>query len=317
MQCARAGRLRNERGSTLALMAVMLFAMLALAAFAIDLASLRDAESRGSAHRGCGRARGRECVPGPSLDRSRRRSIEARNRALRDRTARTWCGPTRSMSDELDPEPTNTYGWGKVRRLARPLEGRRRSTSFPTARRSGPGSGMPGVSTFFGGLLGVPSGHVQAKSTAWATTQGPTVNCLKPFVMPDMWYESDKTTQDVNGNNYMDPITHGHGQGAGWRVVEVPAADHRREGLLRAVRSRQCAIPVTAADRLRQRLRADLPGVTRQTSAFRSYSSRRLATATPAGRERMGNAFWLLDLDTRLKTSSEEVERRLRQSRDR
>src|SRR3954471_20610659 len=35
----------NERGSTLALMAVILFATLALAGFAIDLASLRSARS--------------------------------------------------------------------------------------------------------------------------------------------------------------------------------------------------------------------------------------------------------------------------------
>ena len=45
----------------------------------------------------------------------------------------------------------------------------------------------------------------QAKSTAWADNAGPTVNCLKPFLMPDMWYESDKTTQDKNSNNYMEP----------------------------------------------------------------------------------------------------------------
>ena len=50
-----------------------------------------------------------------------------------------------------------------------------------------------------------PFGHVQTMATAWANNAGPTVNCLKPFVMPDMWYESDKTTQDVNSNNYMEP----------------------------------------------------------------------------------------------------------------
>src|SRR3954453_7301898 len=43
------GLVRNRRGSTLAMMAVMLFGMLALSALAIDLASLRDA--RGEAHR--------------------------------------------------------------------------------------------------------------------------------------------------------------------------------------------------------------------------------------------------------------------------
>src|SRR6188768_3995567 len=42
---SRGGLVRNERGSTLALMAVLLFGMLALSALAIDLASLRSARS--------------------------------------------------------------------------------------------------------------------------------------------------------------------------------------------------------------------------------------------------------------------------------
>ena len=44
-------------------------------------------------------------------------------------------------------------------------------------------------------------------ATAWAIDAGPTVNCLKPFVIPDIWYESDKTNEDVDSNNYMDPST--------------------------------------------------------------------------------------------------------------
>jgi hypothetical protein len=31
------------------------------------------------------------------------------------------------------------------------------------------------------------------------------VSCLKPFLIPDMWYESNKTQQDKNNNNYMEP----------------------------------------------------------------------------------------------------------------
>ena len=62
-----------------------------------------------------------------------------------------------------------------------------------------------GVGTFFGGILGKPFGSVIAKSAAWANNAAPIVNCLKPFLIPDMWYESDKTTQDKNNNNYMEP----------------------------------------------------------------------------------------------------------------
>ena len=84
-----------------------------------------------------------------------------------------------------------------------------------------------GVATFFGGLLAKPYGHVQAMATAWATNAGPTVNCLKPFLIPDMWHESDKTTQDVNRNNYMEPdaTAHGNQSGGGEQWFYQPAAN--------------------------------------------------------------------------------------------
>ena len=76
--------------------------------------------------------------------------------------------------------------------------------SSRTARRSGPGSGTPASRRSSGGCSDSVRSR-QAMATAWATNEGPTVNCLKPFVIPDMWYESDPTTQDVNDNHYMDP----------------------------------------------------------------------------------------------------------------
>ena len=73
----------------------------------------------------------------------------------------------------------------------------------------------PGVQTFFGGLIGKPYGHVQAMATAWASNEGPTPKCLKPFLIPDMWFESDKVNQDKNNNNYMEPDATANGNGQG------------------------------------------------------------------------------------------------------
>ena len=66
MSAARRG-LRNERGSVVVMMAVTLFAMLALSALAIDLAALRDGKAEAQTRRGRDRARRRERVPGHAL----------------------------------------------------------------------------------------------------------------------------------------------------------------------------------------------------------------------------------------------------------
>jgi hypothetical protein len=68
-----------------------------------------------------------------------------------------------------------------------------------------------GIRTFFAKLLARPFGHVQAMATAWASNSGPRTNCMKPFLIPDMWHEANKTTQDVNGNDYMEPEATGNG----------------------------------------------------------------------------------------------------------
>ena len=46
------------------------------------------------------------------------------------------------------------------------------------------------VGTFFGGILGRPFGSVTAKSAAWANNAAPIVNCLKPFLIPDMLFSN-------------------------------------------------------------------------------------------------------------------------------
>ena len=85
--------------------------------------------------------------------------------------------------------------------------------------------------------------------------EGPTPNCLKPFLIPDMWFESDKVNQDKNSNNYMEPDATANGNGNGQDGGEqwyLPALPTRR--LLRAVRPNRDESR-RAADRLREQTR--------------------------------------------------------------
>jgi hypothetical protein len=210
---SRGGLVRNRRGSTLALMAVLLFGMLALSALAIDLASLRDA--RGEAQRAAdaialGGASAFYDMPqgDPSA------TDTATNRALSVARQNMVRGDTIYVNNPTIRDMTNKYppgtilNGGKVRSIEAsggPTWLRVEILPAIDSQKVRVWVRRNNVGTFFGGILGKPFGSVIAKSAAWANNAAPIVNCLKPFLIPDMWYESDKTTQDKNNNNYMEP----------------------------------------------------------------------------------------------------------------
>jgi hypothetical protein len=153
-----------------------------------------------------------------------------------------------------------------------------------------------GIRTSFAKMLGKPFSHVRAMATAWATNDGPLVNCLKPFVIPDIWYESDKTTQDVNGNNFMEPNATGPGNtqtGEIWKFQPPSAGgndyylpfdpsvpddpSHPQTGYGSAMRSGE-----------------GFPGDVGTPMLIKPQTGNGNGNPAP---ERMGNAFWLLDLD--------------------
>ena len=224
------GRLGNERGSVVVMVAVSLFAMLALAALAIDLSSLRD--TRAEAQRaadvialsGASAFRDMPWTDAKTADSARNRAFEvARKNKVR--------------ADTLDVRPFPTLTGGQMNKKAGPFAwGTMQVTvdstkdvtiiTIPDSQKVRVFVRRAGVATFFGGLLAKPYGHVQAMATAWATNAGPTVNCLKPFLIPDMWHEADKTTQDVNRNDYMEPgaTANGNQQTGGEQWFYQPSA---------------------------------------------------------------------------------------------
>jgi len=294
------GGLGNEHGSTMALLVVTLFATLALAALAIDLASLRSARSEAQraadavALAGASAFKDFPWSEGPTVDLAGQRALDiARMNQVRTDTI-----------DVQNPVVTNTtYGWGSVRVIETP---QLTLNIIPDSQKVRAWVRHAGVQTFFGGLLAKPYGHVQARATAWATTDGPVVDCLKPFVIPDMWFETDTLTQDVNKNHYMDPIEVNPGSeqdGESWKFQPpsiggddfyIPFDPNASPDPL--------GRPQTGYGSPLRSGVGDYPGDVGLPLV--------LATQTGAGNtdpsaERMGNAFWILDFDPDLNTRDE------------
>ena len=291
-------RLSSERGSVVVMIAVSLFAMLALAALAIDLASIRDAKAEAQ------RSADVIALAGAAAFRD-----YPWTNALTVDSAQQWAlvvaRANKVRADTLDlrneTSQTATFPWGSVRVVQ---TNEVTLNVIPDSQKVRAWVRHPGIQTFFGGLLGVPYGHVQAMATAWATTQGPTVKCLKPFAMPDMWFESDTINQDVNKNHYMDPITTVVGKtqdGESWKYQpasiggqdyylpynpDVPNdPTHPQTGYGSGLRSSQnydgdIGLPILLKP---------------QTGS---------GNTKPAA-ERMGNAFWMLNLNPDLNFKEE------------
>jgi hypothetical protein len=294
----RAGSgLGNERGSTLVLMSVMLFAMLALA---IDLASLRDARSETQrvadavALAGATAFRDYPWEDGKTVDSAGKWAIDiARQNQVRSDT----------VDVRNETSQTTTYPWGKVRVVQ---TNQVTLNVIPDSQKVRAWVRHAGVPTFFGGLLAKPYGHVQAMATAWATNAGPTVNCLKPFVIPDMWNESDPL-QDIDGDDYMDPIltNPGPGQdGESWKYE--PASVGGNDYYLPFDE----AAPPDPLGRPQTGYGSPLrsaQGYERDVGLPLLLKPQTGGGNTKPAPERMGNAFWILDYDPDANTR-EEIE---------
>ena len=295
-------RLGSERGSVVVMLAVTLMAMLALAALAIDLAYLRDTKAEAQraadaiALAGASAFRDFTWVDAKTSDSAQGRAIDiARMNKVNNDTLNV-----------LNPVTTpTTYAWGKV------YDTETQDVTLnviPDSQKVRVWVRRAGVRTFFAKLLARPFGHVQAMATAWATNSGETVNCMKPFVLPDRWFESDKVNQDVNDNNYMEPMVTSVGNsvtGESWKYqpasiggtdyyhpfdpTTTPPAGQMQTGYGSGIYATSTGDSTYSGD-------VGLPMfLTPQTGGGND----------PNGGERMGNVFWLLDGNPDLNTRDE------------
>jgi hypothetical protein len=291
--------LGNERGSMVVMVAVTLLAMLALSAFAIDLASLRDA--RGESQRAAdavalaGATAFRDL---PAADAAT--AMEARTRALEVAKFNKVRFDTLNVENPTWEDPC--CAWGKV------YVSKTQDVTLnviPDSQIVRAWVRRKGIRTYFAKLLAFPFGHVETMATAWVTNNGPKVSCLKPFVMPDMWSESDTTTQDVNRNHYMDPntIVTGNGQdGESWKYQPASIGGNDYYAPYNPAVTPDPSYPQTGyGSGLRGTLGyqddVGLPILLKPQTGN--------GNSDPTA-ERMGNAFWLLNLDS-TKNFKEEV----------
>lgn len=175
---------RNERGSTVVLIAVTMTALLSVLALAIDLGMLFTA--RGEAQRVADSA----ALAGAGS------FIEAPGNETRARDVAVDYGArndVRNQAVELLPEDVEID-----------LANRRVTV---TVRRTGDRGGA--IPTWFARVFGVDEVDVAARATAEAVPAG-AATCLKPFTVPDMWSDDDGDGVYDDGELY-DPTTTGYG----------------------------------------------------------------------------------------------------------
>jgi hypothetical protein len=279
-------------------MGVMLFGMLGLAAVAIDLASLRSARSEAQ------RAADAAALAGASAFRDFPWTDAATTDSAGARATRI-ARLNKVRADTIDvrqsaPPVTTTYAWGKVRVYQM---NQLKLNVIPDSQKVRAWVSHAGVQTFFGGLVGVPYGHVKAMATAWASDAGPVVNCLKPFVMPDMWWESDKAEEDVNNNNYMEPSINGQGNsqtGESWKFEPHNSGDYYEPFNPNVTNPPR---PQTGYGSS-MRAASGYPGDVGLPMLIKPQTGNGNGKSAP---ERMGNAFWLLDFDGQNGNVREEI----------
>ena len=189
---------RNERGATIALVAVSLTAMLGMGALAVDMGMLLKA--RGDAQRAAdaaalaGASAFLGAKPHDAVD-------EARTRAL-EYVAKNYVGATYL---DTGSQATTVTGTRSVTTSEEAVV-----VVIPDSEKVRVVIRRASIGTFFSRIFGVDAVPVAAKAAAIAATAG-VGKCVKPFAFPDIWHDGD---DDVDmANNRLYDIGPGQGKG--------------------------------------------------------------------------------------------------------
>lgn len=171
-------RLGNERGATLAIIAVSMFLFLGLAALAIDLGMVKATGAQ----------------------------------AQRAADAAALAGASAFVDFlKTDPQAVDTanarameYALRHQIRTTPIVAGEVTITVIPDSEKVRVRIARSGIPTWFANTLGITSVDVGRTAAAEASTAGVSNNCIKPFFLPDIWRE---TQQDTNHNNIIDNLT--------------------------------------------------------------------------------------------------------------
>lgn len=168
--------LREERGVTLVLMALMVFLAMGMSALAIDYGMIKAAKGEAQRAMDAAALAGASAFLDPE-DPLIDKAVVAENRA-REYAAK----------HDVHREVINSAaGAGFVDVTVNTAE--EKVTASYTS---------PPLTLWFAQMFGPATMGIKASATAEAGEVGKAVDCVKPFLVPDMWYESNKTTQDFN-----------------------------------------------------------------------------------------------------------------------
>jgi uncharacterized membrane protein len=188
--------IRNERGATLAFVAVSMAALLGVAALAIDMSMLykmrNDAQRAADAAALAGAAAYQKQKPYDAVDAAGQFALD-------------YVRANSIGNDPIDVSDTTIYTEGSRTYLDFPQG---QVQVIPDSEKVRVILHRQAVNTWFARILGKPTVDISAKAAAIAAQAG-QVKCIKPFAFPDMWHDADN---DPNANR-LEAVGPGQGKG--------------------------------------------------------------------------------------------------------
>jgi hypothetical protein len=189
----RMREVRNERGASIVIVAVSLFAMLGMAALAIDMGMLlkvrSDAQRTADAAALAGAG---EFLNGDPIIMRFKAADSALTYAARNYVGWSYVDTAGALASDSG-----------TRRVINSPEAY--VQAIPDSQKVRVWVRRSATSTWFGNLLGLDWVPIAARAAAQAIDAG-SGKCVKPFAIPDLWGDADNDTDPRNPNNRLPDI---------------------------------------------------------------------------------------------------------------
>ena len=192
MRARTSGR-RGERGVTLVLMAVMLFLALGMSAMVIDYGMIKAAEAEAQRAMDAAALAGASSFlepEDPLVDRA----------AVAEARAREY-----AANHDVHNVMIDTAAGAGIVDVTVDMAEETVTASFTS----------PAIPLWFARIFGYATMGIRASATAEAGSVGRAVDCVKPFLVPDMWDETDPA-EDLDGDKLWDGSERGRDGGEDW-----------------------------------------------------------------------------------------------------
>ncbi|MGH7517792.1 MAG: pilus assembly protein TadG-related protein [Gemmatimonadales bacterium] len=207
----------SERGASVAMMAVSLFALLGMVALAVDLGMLlkvrSDAQRAADAAALAGAA---EFLDGLAADKKDEAADSALHYSARNYVGWQYVDTTGAITTDSGARWVINSPESYIQVM-------------PDSEKVRVFIRRAATATWFGNLLGLDFVAVSAKAAAKASYAG-AGKCVKPFAIPDIWSDLDNDTDPINPGNKLPDIvgTQGDQGGEDWRFDGTVGDSYQR-----------------------------------------------------------------------------------------